>query len=93
MHGGQHLEHFTHSCVMYVPVNPITSGVLTIFLKHNAEKGTSQEFYLWPTVAQAARNAIDIRSVSFISKLFPPDVVLLAIGCSTTSTQHFIKLV
>ena len=71
VHVGQHLEHFTHSCVMYVPVNPITSGLLTIFLKHNSRKGTSQEFYLWPTVAQAARSAIDIRSVGFISNFSP----------------------
>ncbi|KAF8870107.1 family 31 glycoside hydrolase [Gymnopilus junonius] len=28
---------------------------------HNADTSNSQEFYLWPSVAQAARNALDIR--------------------------------
>jgi alpha-glucosidase len=35
-------------------------NISTIF-KHNSIDSTSQEFYLWPLVAQAARNALEIR--------------------------------
>lgn len=30
-------------------------------IQHNADTSNSQEFYIWPSVAQAARNALDIR--------------------------------
>lgn len=36
------------------------SDVVWMF-KHNDDVSSSQEFYLWPTVTQAAKNALDIR--------------------------------
>ena len=35
------------------------------FVQHNADTSISQEFYIWPSVTQAAKNALDIRFVSF----------------------------
>ena len=34
--------------------------------QHNAIDTISQEFYRWPLVAQAAKNALEIRSGSFL---------------------------
>ena len=36
-------------------------GFKISFFQHNDIASISQEFYIWPTVAQAARNALDIR--------------------------------
>ena len=39
-----------------------TLGSFYTFFRNHAEiSSTSQEFYRWPTVAQAARNGIEIR--------------------------------
>ena len=35
------------------------------FVQHNADTSISQEFYIWPSVTQAAKNALDIRFVIF----------------------------
>ena len=33
----------------------------TMSFQHNSIDSTSQEFYLWPLVTQAAKNALEIR--------------------------------
>jgi alpha-glucosidase len=42
------------------------------FVQHNADTSISQEFYIWPSVKQAAKNALDIRFVPFSPPCLSP---------------------
>ena len=41
----------------------VTRFHLAQLKQHNADDAISQEYYIWPSVTQAAKNAIDIRYV------------------------------
>ena len=68
------------------------------FVQHNADTSISQEFYIWPSVTQAAKNALDIRFVPFSpprlcpSSLFHPHPGTASLTISTPPSTTLIRM-